>query len=284
MKPLKNYLLHLRPRSWPIVAGHMAVGYLVATPPSGWMTQMPRLCLGAVIWSILLNGGTLAFNSAFDRDTSDIGYLDSPPPVPERLWIFGLLFMICGGILALSISPTFTIAYWICFVMSIAYSCPPLRMKARAGFDIAICVLGYGAFTTFAGWSCASGPPSPFIVFTCLAFTFLFGALYPLTQIYQSDEDQSRGDKTFTIALGLHRSLLFSLLCLICSFSLFFALSFLQHNHSYLLLFPLLVWLIILIPWIKRGNGYPSKLGMYRALWAWIVTDVTVVFVFSVLV
>ncbi|KAA3596047.1 MAG: hypothetical protein D8M57_10905 [Candidatus Scalindua sp. AMX11] len=284
MKPLNHYVLHLRPRSWPIVAGHMAVGYLIAVSPSGWMTHMPKLCLGAIIWSIMLNGGTLAFNSAFDRDTGNIGYLDSPPPVPKRLWFLGLLLMISGGISAFFISYSFTIAYWICFFMSVAYSCPPLRLKARAGFDIAICVIGYGALTTFAGWSCARGSLTPFIVLTCLAFTFLFGTLYPLTQIYQSDEDHSKGDKTFTVAMGLHWSLLFSLLCLFCSFSLFFYLSFLLQSWWYLFLFPLLVWLIILIPWIKRGAGYPAKLGMYRSLWAWIITDLTVVIIFSVLV
>ncbi len=125
-----DYFLHLRPRSWPIVARHMTVGYLIALSPSEWTKNITSLLIGTIAWAIMLNGGTLAFNSAFDKDTEDIGYLDSPPPAPKRLWLFGLLFMIAGGIITFFVSPSFTIVYWICFFMSIAYSCPPVRLKA----------------------------------------------------------------------------------------------------------------------------------------------------------
>ncbi|MFQ5964905.1 MAG: hypothetical protein ACE5KZ_11555 [Candidatus Scalinduaceae bacterium] len=80
---VKHYFLHLRPCSWPIVAGHTTVGYFVALPHAEWISNITWLFFGVIIWPIMLNGGTLAFNSAFDRDTGDIDYLDSPPPVPK---------------------------------------------------------------------------------------------------------------------------------------------------------------------------------------------------------
>ena len=38
-----------------------------------------------------------------------------------------------------------------------------------------------------------------------------------------------------------------------------------------------LSWCVVLIPWLIRGKRYPEKRGMYRALWAWAVTDAAVV-------
>ncbi len=108
----------------------MTVGYLIALE---WAANIISLLIGAFVWAVMLNGGTLAFNSAFDKDTGDIGYLDSPPPIPANLWLFGLFFMITGGIIiAFLVSSYFAIAYWICFFMSIAYSCPPVRLKSKS--------------------------------------------------------------------------------------------------------------------------------------------------------
>ncbi|WP_096894541.1 UbiA family prenyltransferase [Candidatus Scalindua japonica] len=280
---VKDYFLHLRPRSWPIVAGHMTVGYLIALPPSEWSGNILSLLIGAFVWAVMLNGGSLAFNSAFDNDTGDIGYLDSPPPVPDGLWLFGLLFMVTGGIISFSVSFQFATVFWICFFMSIAYSCPPVRLKARAGSDIFICVMGYGAFTTYAGWACVFGQINLVIILICTGYIFLFGSLYPLTQIYQFDEDRDKGDKTLAVVLGIDRSIKLSFVCLICAFTIFGVVLFIEHIRFYILIIPLSFWLIILIPWIAQGSLYPQKKGMYRALWAWVATDITIIVIFSIL-
>ena len=43
-----------------------------------------------------------------------------------------------------------------------------------------------------------------------IGFGCLFGSLYPLTQIYQFDEDSSRGDRTLARILGVRASLVIS--------------------------------------------------------------------------
>ncbi len=261
----------------------MTVGYLIALPLSEWTANIISLLIGAFAWAVMLNGGTLAFNSAFDKDAGDIGYLDSPPPVPANLWLFGLFFMITGGIIAFFVSSHFAMAYWICFFMSIAYSCPPVRLKARAGGDIAICVMGYGVFTTFAGWASVSNSINPLISFICSGYMFLFGCLYPLTQIYQFNEDRAKGDKTLTVILGINRSIRLSFICLICAFLVFGIVSFIENGGFYIFIIPIFFWLIILIPWMIKGSHYPQKKGLYRALWAWAATDISVALAFSVL-
>ena len=40
-----------------------------------------------------------------------------------------------------------------------------------------------------------------------LSFMPLFASLYPLTQLYQFEEDRQRGDRTLALILGMRRSL-----------------------------------------------------------------------------
>ena len=84
--PSFDYVLHLRPAEWPIMAGHTALGLFLATGLPGVLAH-PRLgdgVLGLALWVVALNGGTLAINSAFDRDEGDVAYLRNPPPPPRR--------------------------------------------------------------------------------------------------------------------------------------------------------------------------------------------------------
>ena len=57
---------------------------------------------GIVLWVVCLNGGTLALNSAFDRDEGDVAYLKRPPPPPRHLAAFSLGLMGAGQLLALA--------------------------------------------------------------------------------------------------------------------------------------------------------------------------------------
>jgi hypothetical protein len=93
-----DYLLHLRPAEWPIVAGHAALGYLLAVGITGLRAgaHLPEALLGVALWVVCLNGGTLALNSAFDRDEGDIAYLRRPPPPPPGLALASLGLMLAG--------------------------------------------------------------------------------------------------------------------------------------------------------------------------------------------
>ena len=101
----------------------------------------------------------------------------------------------------------FLIAYSISFVMSLLYSVPPVRLKARAGWDVLINSIGFGALTIFAGWAAAGQPVRAPIINIVLAFFFFFVGFYPTTQIYQTEEDQQRGDLTVALALGKKNAL-----------------------------------------------------------------------------
>ncbi len=284
-----DYLLHLRPVEWPIMAAHTAVGYLLAVglTGAGAAEHLGSALFGLVLWVVCLNGGTLALNSAFDRDEGDVAYLRQPPPPPPRLAAFSLSLMIAGQLGALALSAGFAFAYAGCFALSVLYSVPPFRLKSVAGADWVINMWGFGTLTPYAGWASTGLSVDPGRGLVLLAFCPLFAALYPLTQLYQLEEDVRRGDRTLASALGPARSVDAALGAALVAFVLFAAAG-LRSGWRLpadgwrwgLLAWAAAVWALVLIPWrrrVARCTPAEHQRGMYRALAAWAVTDVAVV-------
>jgi 4-hydroxybenzoate polyprenyltransferase len=281
-----DYLLHMRPREWAIMVAHTTLGYFLACGISRSVARVDVVALvpGLLVWVLLLNGGTLALNSAFDRDEGDIGYLDDPPPAPPHLAWWGFALMLTGQAFALALPRGFAIAYAMCFAMSLLYSVPPVRLKAVAGADWIINMVGFGTLTPYAGWALAGVPLSSAGAWALGGFAPLFAALYPLTQLYQMDEDRARGDRTLAIALGARWSLGVSIAAAIIAFACFAHAAHLARGEisargDIALGIALVAWLAVLVPWLARAphlSARAQKRGMYAALAAWAVTDVAV--------
>jgi len=285
-----SYILHLRPREWPIMVAHTSIGFVIAVGLRAMLSgaHLADYLLALVAWVGCLNAGTLALNSAFDHDDGDIGYLDAPPPVPRRLARVSIALMAAGQLIAFALPTGFWIAYAVCFAMSVAYSVPPLRLKSVAGADWAINIVGVGVLTPYAGWAASGMPMRSEGLWILGGFGLLFGALYPLTQLYQFDDDASRGDVTLARRLGIGVSLGVSLAAAIAAFAafgqgLFLAGSTMLGRRA--LTVAGLVWIVVLAAWLlfHRGmNGEGHKRGMYRALAAWALTDGAVLVAFAV--
>ncbi len=235
------YLLHLRPMEWPVMTAHFLLGTAIA---AGFHTPWKTACLGWFIFVVLMNGGTLAINSAFDHDEGDIGYLRQPPKPPAYLLHLSVLMLTASLLLGFLLPPVFAWSNALCVVMAVLYSVPPIRLKARAGWDLGINCVGFGLLTPLAGWGLTGLPLSTAFTHVTIGFAFLFGALYPMTQIYQIEEDRARGDRTLVIQLGESRSL----------------------------------WLVLGVPWLLHWKAWSAKqheAGMYRGLVAWALTDIS---------
>jgi lycopene elongase/hydratase (dihydrobisanhydrobacterioruberin-forming) len=242
--------------------------------------------LALVIWVVFLNGGTLAINSVFDRDEGDIGYLNMPPPLPRYLLHVSVGLLVIGQLLALLLPIGFQVAYAICFVLSILYSVPPFRFKAVAGVDWVINMVGFGTLTPYAAWAATGRAVDLGDAIVLLAFCPLFAGLYPLTQLYQFEEDRRRGDRTLALILGMRASLWVAMLCTLIAFGLLgWATIVLRAGAKGIaLVAPLVLWLTVLIPWLARYSGWSPKqhqTAMYRALVAWALTDLGVLYVFA---
>jgi 4-hydroxybenzoate polyprenyltransferase len=283
-----SYVLHLRPAEWPIMASHTLLGYGLAVGLAG-VARGAQLgtALGALaVWVICLNGGTLALNSVFDKDEGDIGYLVAPPPPPRHLLAFSVALLVLGQVAALRLPPAFAVAYAICFALSVLYSVPPFRFKAVAGVDWLINMWGFGTLTPFAGWAATGRALDGTAALVLLAFCPLFAGLYPLTQLYQLEEDRRRGDRTLALILGMRASLVVAIASTLAAFVLFGWAAARRGVGAWALalVVPLVAWLVVLVRWYAGRTRYTAvdhQRGMYRALAAWAATDVAVLLVFA---
>lgn len=281
-----SYILHMRPAEWPIMAAHTVLGYVLAVGWAGlWSGQRLGSAVFALfIWVICLNGGTLAINSVYDKDEGDVGYLNSPPPLPTHLLTFSWMLLVLGQVLAFALPWGFRVAYLVCFMMSVAYSVPPLRFKAVAGLDWVINMWGFGTLTPYAAWAATGRPLDLGHAVIFLSFCALFAGLYPLTQLYQLEEDKKRGDRTLALMFGLESSLWLATGSVILAFGGLSWASDILRRSGTLIFFALAAWLAVLVPWIRGRTVWTPQQhqrGMYWALGAWAVTDVAVLLVFA---
>ena len=289
-----DYLLHLRPAEWPILTVHLLTGSALSIGLAGLLAGQGgwRLVAGTFAFVACLNGGTLALNSAFDRDEGDVAYLRRPPPPPRRLGVFGFGLMVIGLIIAWWLPRGFGYAYALCAVLSVLYSVPPVRLKAVPGVDWLVNMAGFGLLTPYAGWALTGREVAGPGRIVLISFALLFGALYPLTQLYQLDEDRRRGDRTLAVMLGRDRSLALSLAMTVLSFAGFAlagAGSGWVTGAPGLLRWAALAsaaaaWAAVLLPWWRRRSEMDPaahQTGMHRALAAWAIADMAVLFAWA---
>ena len=270
------YLLHLRPMEWPIMSAHFLLGTLLASGSS--LRTQPTL-FGWLVFVALMNGGTLAINSAFDQDEGDIGYLKAPPKPPDHLVAFSTVLLGASAVLGFLLPLPFALINLCCVAMSILYSVPPARLKARAGWDLLINCLGFGLLTPLAGWALTGRPFSLAILLASIGFAFLFATLYPMTQIYQVVEDRRRGDRTLVIQVGVGRSLALALVATLIAHGCLVAGVLAMGRPPLYLLPSLVAWIGILLPWLRGWRTWTDRqheAGMYWGLGAWAVTDLSI--------
>ena len=117
-----------------------------------------------------------------------------------------------------------------------------------------------------------------------LGFCPLFAALYPLTQLYQLEEDSRRGDRTLALVLGIRRSLDVAIGGVRLAFAPVSAAAARDGAPAG----DLVLLGERLVSWLRRGDAavrrsserrmtrHGHQRGMYLALGAWAVTDLAV--------
>lgn len=167
-----------------------------------------NLLLSFLILHFLIYPASNGYNSYFDKDTGSIGGLKHPPQVSKELyWISLLLDFVALG-LGMLISLEFVAMIFVYGIISKAYSHPSVRLKKypMLGWLAAGVFQGYFTFLLsyiaindiqiLETWSWAIQLPG------VLSTLLLLGS-YPMTQIYQHEEDTKRGDITISKKLGI---------------------------------------------------------------------------------
>lgn len=178
-----------------------------------------RAGLGFCAFHVFLYGGITAYNSYYDKDEGPVGGLRRPPPVTPPLLAFSIGMQLIGLALSLVINVGLALLYAVVMLLSVAYSHPRFRWKARPLLSLLVVALGQGGIGFGAGWLCASTPVVPLWgsvdgLLGLAAAILLTTGFYPLSQLYQLDEDRARGDYTFSVVFGADAAFRFALACL----------------------------------------------------------------------
>jgi 4-hydroxybenzoate polyprenyltransferase len=210
MKYVTSILLHLRiPFSFFLMPVYLFA--LAVSPNFG----ESRLLWSFVIIHLLLYPASNAYNSYFDKDEGSIGGLKNPPPVNIGLYYTSIIFDLIAVVLGfVKINLLFAVMLLIYGLVSKAYSHPAIRVKKypiggwvvigffQGLFTFLMCYVGINGFEMENWWQAKVLIPG------LLTSVMLWGN-YPMTQVYQHDEDAKHGDKTMSMMLGIRGTFIF---------------------------------------------------------------------------
>jgi len=183
-----------------------------------------------------------------DRDTGSIGGLKHPPPVTRKLFTLSIIFDSVGVLLCALINWQMVLIMLVYIGVSKAYSWHAIRLKKLAFTGWLVVMLFQGGYTFLIVNMAAENNftshwfDEKHIVCMILA-SLLIGGFYPLTQIYQHEEDSSRGDFTISYRLGIIGTFIFSALMFFvaCATAWFYFNKFYEMMHF-------IIFIICLIP------------------------------------
>ena len=190
-----------RPRlMWPLFA--MVVGGF------GWahwnralmLTGSSELGWVLLAW-VALHFGTMWLNAAVDRDEGEV-FFGQPVPVPPEAMPAGFVALILAPLLAYPAGPVALACTTLCALLSVAYSHPALLWKGHPFLGPMVNVVGYGILTPTVGWSCVGVHLDPrTLAMVSLTSMAVLGA-YFAAQVFQEEEDASRGYRTLVVTHG----------------------------------------------------------------------------------
>jgi 1,4-dihydroxy-2-naphthoate octaprenyltransferase len=231
---------------------------LGVTLPENWL----RVLLVFLILHVLLYPASNGYNSYFDKDEGSIGGLEKPPKVSRELYYVALLMDGLAIVLGWLISWQFALMLLIYGLVSKAYSHPAIRLKKHAIGSWLIAGFFQGFFTFMMAYIgvhelLLTEALRPEVLIPAALSTLMLWGSYPMTQIYQHEEDARRGDYTLSYRLGILGTFHFT--ALVFSLS---GVGFFMYYYAYFGLTAALVYLFFLVPvllyffqWYRRVRG-----------------------------
>lgn len=200
------------------------------------------------------------FNSYYDKDEESIGGLENPPPVSRELLFTSLAFDAFAIILALGfISWQFALMLFIYGLVSKAYSHDKIRLKKYPLISLITAAVFQGAFTYLMTIQAIQHLNFTDLLNTenlypAIVCSIMILGFYPMTQVYQHNEDAKRGDMTFSRLLGVKRTFIFAAMTFAIASAGFYIYFTLYYSWFWFLIFMvfLLPVFIYFINWFFK--------------------------------
>lgn len=164
-----------------------------------------------IILHLIVYPSSNGYNSYMDRDTSPIGGLKSPMKPTKELFIVTIVLDITAVILSFFISFVLASGIFFYIIASRAYSYRKIRLKKYPLIGYLTVVIFQGAVTFFLVYHGSDINHTTHVpVLAMVASSLLIGGFYPLTQIYQYNEDYDDGVITISYLLGYKGTFIFT--------------------------------------------------------------------------
>lgn len=199
----KSTLVHLRLPFFFFLSPVFLFALVVSPHP-----DLFRSLWAFAILHFLLYPSSNGFNSYYDRDITPIGGIARPPAVtPDLLTVVNALDVLAIG-LGFVVGWPFAVGCACYAFGSRLYSWDRTRLKRRPIVSWLMVGLGQGTAVFLVSYYAINHPVwtelfSLRVLLAGLLPGLLLLAAYPITQVYQHEADRSRGDKSFSLLLGV---------------------------------------------------------------------------------
>ena len=234
--------------------------------------------------------GSNIYNSYMDKDTKSIGGLKNPPPVTKNLYYVSIIFDLGGLLICLLISKWMLPMMALYILISKAYSWKGIRLKKYPVTGWLVVMLFQGGYTFLlvnmaatnrfdAGWFTLSN------LMCMLIASLLIGGYYPLTQIYQHDEDSRRGDMTISFKLGIIGTFIFSGLIFLfaCFTSWYYFTAYFDIRHFVIFMVCLAPVIVYFTFWLAKTLSDKAMADYKHAMQMTLISSCCLIICFSIL-
>ncbi len=200
------------------------------------LSLVPQISIGRAVavfflLHFLIYPSSNGYNSYMDRDEASIGGIKNPMQPTKQLFFSSVLMDLLACAIALFISPLTIVLVLLYIVFSRLYSYRGIRLKRYPILGFLTVIINQGGTTFFLVYHAVSSNLTLAIPWDgVLISTLLIGGFYPITQIYQHEQDAKDGVRTISMVLGKRGTFAFCVVLYSISFGLLF-LHFYQLNQ-----------------------------------------------------
>lgn len=202
--------------------------------------NLPKSILVFFILHLLVYPSSNGYNSYMDRDSDSIGGLKKPMQPTKELFRVTIGMDIVAVLLSFKVSTLFASCIAVYIVFSRLYSYRGIRLKQYPIIGYLVVVLNQGALTFFMVYfGCASGLINETAVpwLAMITAALLIGGFYPVTQVYQHNQDARDGVTTISMVLGIRGTFIFTAVIYVMAFvTLFFYFQHQKHLIQFMVL------------------------------------------------
>jgi 1,4-dihydroxy-2-naphthoate octaprenyltransferase len=175
-----------------------------------------------------------------DRDTESIGGIAKPLQPTKQLFYATFILDIIGFGLSFLISTVFAASFLFFIICSRLYSWRGLRLKKYPILGYLLVICNQGSLVFFAVSHGASNNLTMQVPVLLLAAAgLLIGGFYPITQIYQHQQDKKDGVKTISMLLGKRGTFIFCTVLYLFAFACLFLHFQASHQLKYFFIIQL---------------------------------------------